>query len=110
MNALEKRSDAGAIVENVVFNCLNMLYGDDKKINFWRTKAGAEVDFVLHRGDVVVPIEVKFSPFAETKVPRGLVSFIDYFKPEKAVVLTKNYWGKIKRKETEILFAPLYYL
>lgn len=110
MNALEKRSDAGAIVENVVFSRLNSVYGDDQRINFWRTKAGAEVDFVLHRGDVVVPIEVKFSPFAEAKVPRGLASFIDYFKPGKALLLTKNYWGKINNLETEILFVPVYYL
>lgn len=110
MNALDLRSDKGALIENAVFIRLNELFEGINKINFWRTKAGAEVDFVVHLGDRLIPIEVKYSPFDTPKISRSLANFIDSFKPERTLVLTKNYWGQIKREKTSILFVPVYYL
>lgn len=110
MNGLDKRSDAEAIIENTVFLRLNELCEGVDKINFWRTKAGAEVDFVLHIRGSIIPVEVKYANFTAEKMPRSLISFIHSFKPRQAIVLTKNYWGFIKRDTTEILFIPVYYL
>ena len=109
MNNLDKRSDSGAIVENIVFIRIDEMGKRTDKINFWQTKAGAEVDFVLRIKDKIIPIEVKFSRFEDVKISRSLASFIDSFKPKRALVLTKNYWGNIKRDNTEVLFAPVYY-
>ncbi|MCK4244503.1 MAG: DUF4143 domain-containing protein, partial [Candidatus Omnitrophica bacterium] len=110
MNGLDKRADSGAIIENVVFIRLNELCEGVNKINFWRTKAGAEVDFVLHTKGNIIPIEIKYSSFKTEKISRGLASFIDSFKSEYAVVLTKNYWGMTKKNKTKVLFIPVYYL
>jgi len=110
MNNLYKRPDAGAIIENSCFIRLNELCEDKTKINFWRTKAGAEVDFVLHIGDNIVPIEIKYTPFKEEKLSKSTMSFINSFKPKRTMVFTKNYWGFLKRNKTEILFIPVYYL
>lgn len=110
MNTLEKRTDAGAIIENVVFVRLNEIIKEMGKINFWRTKAGAEVDFVLHQKGEIIPLEVKFSKFENTKISRSLASFITSFKPKRGIVLTKNYWSLARKNNTEILFAPVYYL
>lgn len=108
MNRLDKRSDAGAVIENSVFIRLFQLW--EGKINFWRTKAGAEVDFILQNGDEVVPVEVKYVNFASEKIPKGLQSFIDSFRPGKALIITRNFWGHAKRGKTKILFIPVYYL
>ncbi len=110
MNGLEKRSDAGAIIENTSFIRLNELQAGINKINFWRTKAGAEVDFILHTTDAIVPIEIKYSPFTGEKLSKSFMSFIDSFKPEYAIVLTKNYWGVTQKNKTKVLFIPIYYL
>jgi len=110
MNSLDKRSDAGAVVENAVFVRLNELCQGDKRINFWRTKAGAEVDFVLHVEGDVIPVEVKYSKFEKEKVPRSLVNFVESFNPGRGIVLTRDYRGKITVGKTEILFMPAYYL
>lgn len=110
MNSLQKRSDAGAIIENSVFIRLNELCGGRNEINFWRTKAGAEVDFIIHQNGNAVPVEVKFSDFKTGKISKSFSSFIDSFKPEYGVVLTKNYWGTLKKGKTRVLFIPLYYL
>ncbi|MBL7132090.1 MAG: ATP-binding protein [Candidatus Omnitrophica bacterium] len=110
MNALDKRSDAGAVIENSVFIRLIEICENVNKINFWRTKAGAEVDFVLHiRGDVV-PVEVKYTNFTSAKISRSLGSFIDSFKPGYAIVLTKNYRASATKNNTTVLFLPVYYL
>ncbi|MFH1347757.1 MAG: ATP-binding protein [Candidatus Margulisiibacteriota bacterium] len=110
MNALEKRPDAGAIMENYVFIRLNELVERGENIKFWRTKAGAEVDFVLQSQGEIVPIEVKYSRYTTEKISKGFASFSDSFKPKRAVILTKNYWGSMKRKDTEIVFSPVYYV
>jgi predicted AAA+ superfamily ATPase len=110
MNALDMRPDAGAIVENAVFIRLHELWGGMNKINFWRTKVGAEVDFVITIKDFIVPVEVKYSTFKTEKLSRSLASFVDSFNPEYAVVLTKDYWGSMKREKTKVIFVPVYYL
>lgn len=110
MSSLEKRPDAGAIIENVVFVRLNELCEGAVKINYWRTKAGAEVDFVLSMGRQIIPIEVKYSSFSTAKLSKSLANFIDTFNPGCAMVLTKDYWGHVIRGKTKILFLPVYYL
>lgn len=109
-NAFAQRSDAGAVVENAVFIRLNELFQGIERINFWRTKVGAEVDFILHAKNKILPVEVKYSDFTTEKVSRSLTSFIDSFRPEFAIVLTKNYWGSKKKGKTRVVFLPVYYL
>lgn len=110
MNNLEKRSDAGAIVENAVFIRLRELGKEMARINFWRTKAGAEVDFVWQADGKRVPVEVKFSNFDKPAIPKSFTSFINAFTPEHGLILTKNYWDAVSRNGTKILFAPACYL
>lgn len=110
MNGFDKRPDSGAVVENAVFIGLKEMWNKAQKINFWRTKAGAEVDFVLHIKDGRIPVEVKWASFKECSITRSLASFIDSFKPVRGIVLTKDYWGVAKHGGTEILCAPVYYL
>jgi predicted AAA+ superfamily ATPase len=109
MNDLDKRSDTGAIVENSVFIRLKELCEGINKINFWRTKAGAEVDFIVHIKDRTIPIEVKYANFNSEKISRSLISFIDSFNPEYGMVLTKNYWGFAEKNKTKVFFLPIYY-
>jgi|GEM_PF-3974708 len=48
MNSLENCPDSGAVVENAVFIRLDELCNvSGDKINFCRTKAGAEMDFIF---------------------------------------------------------------
>ncbi|MCP8307949.1 MAG: ATP-binding protein [archaeon] len=108
-NPLEKRTDSGALVENFVFLSLKNNF-PEAIINYWRTIAKAEVDFVLKIKDEIIPIEVKYQSFKEPKVSKGLRSFIKSYKIKKAIVITKNFWSKIKINNTDILFIPACYL
>ncbi len=49
LNSLEGRRDSGSLVENTVFLMLLTGKGLLDEIYYWRTKAGAEMDFVLKK-------------------------------------------------------------
>jgi hypothetical protein len=106
---IEKRIDAGAIVENFVFLSLKNMF-PEQTINYWRTIAKAEVDFVLRLNEKIIPIEVKYQTLKKPKISRSFRSFIDSYKPDRALVITKDFWGKIKLGKTVILFVPACYL
>ncbi len=109
MTGPEQRSDGGSLVENAVFLRLHQHKSEMAHIHFWRTKAGAEVDFIIKQNEKAIPVEVKYTSYAEPRIPRGMMSFIESFKPKRGILLTKNYWGIAKTGNTEILFAPVCY-
>ncbi len=107
-SALESRNDKGLLIESAVFQELykhktqNFL---DYQLYFWRTKSGAEVDFVLKQNDeCFLPIEVKHQNFKRPTISRSLRSFIINFQPKQAVVLTKDYSETITIEKTEVIF------
>jgi len=108
-NSLEGRTDRGALIENFVFLSLKNSF-PETTINYWRTIAKAEVDFVLRMKDEIIPVEVKYQSFKTSKVSRGLRSFVKSYKTREALVVTKDFWGKTKINGTTILFAPACYL
>lgn len=57
----------------------------DYDLNFWRTKSGLEVDFILGRGEVA--IEAKGSSRIDSSDLRPLKTFIQEYRPAKAFVV-----------------------
>ncbi len=70
----------------------------DFDINFWRTKSGLEVDFVLGRGEVA--LEIKGSNRVDKRDLKPLTAFMDEHAPKKAIVVCnekeKRVCGKIQ--------------
>jgi len=103
---IKKRNDVGQLVENFVYSALKRRKLG--KINFWRTKSKAEIDFVLQKQGEIIPIEVKYS-----KVPligKSFYSFIEKFSPKKGYIFTQGFSDIKKIKNTKIYFLPVYYL
>lgn len=68
----------GAILETAVFSEIVKTIthqGIEPEIYFWRTSAGAEVDFVIHNEGRLVPIEVKLSATPRPAMARAIRSF-----------------------------------
>ena len=107
---IENRSDAGFLVENFVFQEI-MKYKTQHfknwEIHFWRTKSGAEVDFVIKVGQKIVPIEVKYQNMRSPKLTRGFRSFLKAYQPPLSAVITKSFTTKIKEENGTILFLTL---
>ena len=57
----------------------------DYEINFWRTKTGLEVDFILGGGEIA--IEVKGTSRVDYRELRGISAFADEFSPKQAIVV-----------------------
>jgi predicted AAA+ superfamily ATPase len=97
-NYTTDRTDAGALHENLIFS---ELAKHDITPKYWRTKTGAEVDFILEK----TPIEVK-TKLNNTKTTRSLQSFIEKYHPKDAYILSLDHEDKKKTKQTQIKYLP----
>jgi predicted AAA+ superfamily ATPase len=79
--ASRERPDRGAIWENAVFNELSKRLDLLDEISFWRTKGGAEIDFVVRREGRIVAIEVKAGDLPRPIMSRGSRSFLEAYQP-----------------------------
>jgi predicted AAA+ superfamily ATPase len=57
-------------------------------INFWRTKSGIEVDFILGSGEVAV--EIKGSNNIQNRDMQSLKVFHDIYSPRKSILVSKE--------------------
>jgi predicted AAA+ superfamily ATPase len=78
-----------------------------QEIHFWRTQSQNEVDFVLHQNELL-PIEVKFRPFAAVAPPAGLRSFTQEYPCRHAVILTQDGVEMTKTKKLSTFFLPVW--
>lgn len=102
------RPDGGKLVENVVLS--ELCQKEIGAIKYWRTAAKAEVDFILTNREDIIPLEVKYSRLKSPEISRGFRNFINQYKPKRAVILTKGFWGKTEINGTRIRFAPVWYV
>ena len=85
-------------MELVAYSSYNEL---EYEINFWRTKSGLEVDFVLAKGEVA--IEVKGSSRVEQRDLRSLIAFIEEYSPKKALLICNE---KEERVQGRVRIMP----
>ena len=87
---LGERADAGAALESWVFSELWKIQPEGTSLHFWRSASGAEVDFVLARGETVVAVEVKAAHLGRPSVPRPLRSFLEAYRPAGAFLVNSG--------------------
>jgi len=106
---VENNEQLGLIFQNFIYNRINVEMGETlKSINFWRTREGAEVDFIVRDGLSLLPIEVKFSSFSKPEIARSLRSFINDYKPKEAKVVNLSLNTDETVADTKIRFIPYY--
>jgi predicted AAA+ superfamily ATPase len=76
----------------------------DYDLNFWRTKSGLEVDFILGQGEVA--IEVKGTSRVDNADLRPLKTFIQEYRPAKALVVCSE---RAPRVHDDIQILPWRY-
>ncbi len=103
--SFNERIDKGALLENFIFQELFACSKDNFfNLHFWRTKQGAEVDFIIEHGLKVTPVEVK-TALKAPKIPLGFQSFIKKYKPKNGLMV--NFSGletKTTIGKTEVNF------
>jgi predicted AAA+ superfamily ATPase len=111
---LEERGESfGRAFEHFLFMELNAhaAYRDlNYEIQYWRTKSGLEVDFVLGGGEVAV--EVKSARRVDNSELRPLAAFIAEYSPKKAIVVCnekeERVLGKIRIMPWRSFLAALW--
>lgn len=99
---------AGLEFQNLVMQTLKeRTAADAGTVNYWRTKGGAEVDFVIDSGGDPIPIEVKYRDLKEANIPKGMVSFIKKYQPERAVVVNLSFDKEIVVEKTKVEFVSV---
>jgi predicted AAA+ superfamily ATPase len=73
----------------------------DYDVNFWRTKSGLEVDFILGKGEVA--IEVKGTSRVDSTDLRPLKTFIQEYRPARAFVVCNE---RASRAHEDIRIVP----
>jgi predicted AAA+ superfamily ATPase len=87
---LTRRPDHGALLENLVFTELAKVTNPLlDTIHFWRSKAGAEVDFVVRHQGRLAAVEVKAGG-PPGRIPRPARSFVDAYSPELLLVVGRG--------------------
>jgi len=100
----EKGEEFGRAFEHFIFMelCAYRSYREkDFEINYWRTKTGYEVDFVLAKGEVAV--EVKGSSLIDKKDLKSLFAFDEKYSPKKLILVSNE---KYERKVKKIYIKP----
>lgn len=101
----ELRPDKGALFENLVLTELAKYQAVDTQIHYWRTQSGAEVDFILVTGQTLLPIEAK-TILKRSQITQSLRSFIDKYEPSRAFVVSEDFAGEKRYKNTTVRFIP----
>lgn len=100
----DNRDDKGKLAENFVFR---ELASSNFKIKYWRTTSKGEVDFVIEKENELVPIEVKLGGGA---LGKSFHSFVDTYKPKKAIIFTGGEFRMQKLGTTKIYWLPIFYI
>lgn len=115
------------LFQNVVFlELLQLRFKHFFQIKYWRTKSGAEVDFILENGNTIIPVEVKFKGLQalffsrdmherpskklqnSLNITRSLASFIKIYAPKLAFVVTFNVEGAKQVGKTTVYYVPFF--
>lgn len=102
---LHERADTGMLVENMVFS--ELAKGLDRnRLWFYRTNTGSEIDFLIVKGEEIIPVEVKYGITRQEVVPRIFDTLKRYKNIKRALVVTKDYLHDEKMDDLCILFRP----
>ena len=113
-NTSSIRQDLGLLVQSLVFQEIYKFISQhflNYNIHYWRTKSGAEVDFVIYKNaKTILPIEVKYRTLSSPAISRSYHSFLQAYQPKNAVIITKDFIGNKRIEQTDVHFIPLEHL
>jgi len=103
--------DAGFVFQTMVHG---LLWGHfptaDTSIHYWRTKDKAEVDFVVRRGDRIVPLEVKYRALRKPEIQRSFRSFLERYAPKTGLLINLGLLSDLTIGTTKVRCLPYWEL
>ncbi len=97
----------GFVFQHFVFQQLELLCKKEGwMLHFWRSRDQAEVDFVIHKVNSIVAIEVKFKSLKSSQLTASMHSFIKKYQPARAIVINLSLQESRTAEDCEIVFMP----
>ena len=104
-------SDMGFLFQNLVCHLLyDKITPAGGTLHYWRTKDKAEVDFVIRKGDEVIPVEVKCRELKNRLITRSLRGFLARYRPKEAWVVNLSLQDEEKTGDGGVRFIPFFEL
>ena len=104
------RMDAGFWLEQALFQTLETwraLDPQQRKLHFWRDRAGHEVDFILEEAGKLVALEIKASSQVTTSDAIGIFAFRDGLKRKGSLVRgVVLHGGKARPLDADVVALP----
>lgn len=101
----------GFLFQNFVFNVLRQkIFLPAYNLHFWRTKDGAEVDFVMEKGIETIPFEAKYKDLKKPELDRSFKNFLSKYNPQRAYVVNLSLDQEISVGKTSVVFVPYHKL
>ncbi|MCD6101968.1 MAG: ATP-binding protein [Candidatus Cloacimonetes bacterium] len=100
-NPVEIRTDAGCLLENLIFSQVYKNLSEIGSLYYWRTTKKQEIDFILKRAEKLIPIEVKKAKLRKNH----LKIFLNEYKCNKGYIVSlKDEYNKTQN----IITLPAY--
>jgi len=103
-----ERPDKGPVLENFIFS--ELLKAEAGEVNFWRTKDGAEIDFIVSKKGKKIPVEIKAQSLEEIEISRGYLSYLERYQPPLGIIISFSHLSPRTINKTEIHFLSPYEL
>lgn len=105
------QTEAGLLFENFIFLLLwNEFKFLPQQIKFWRTKYGAEMDFVIQQAQQIIGIEAKYQELKRPQISKSVHSFVKSCQPTQVIVANLSLNRSQNIEEVVVQFKPYYYL
>ncbi|MCX7949906.1 MAG: ATP-binding protein [Treponemataceae bacterium] len=110
LSDISLRPDKGALMENWAFAELYKRLPLNAVIHFWRSRAGAEVDFVIEQAGKITGLDVKSADLNRPILSRSERSFIAAYQPERFVILNRFLETTLAIDNCQVDFLTPYHL
>ena len=101
----------GMVFQNFVYSILDERFSHGLfRINYWRTKDKAEVDFIIHSKSGLIPVEVKYKEMTKLVVSRSFRSFLKSYNPRNAYIVNLDSEDAELIDNTEVKLIPFWKL
>lgn len=100
-NELDLRADTGALFETYLL--AEFTKRGKETINYWRTKQGLEVDFILTEGEKIFAVEAKYKNQLRSSDFKGLNEFKELYPKSETFLINKN---QMVMNDDHIIISP----
>ena len=104
---VEEGSILGFLFENLtLFLLKEKISLTPDKIHFWRTKDGAEVDFLIDDSGQT-PFEIKYQSLKKAEMTRSFRNYIEKYKPKEAFIINLTLSITVTLDDTIVHYLPI---